>query len=204
MSNIGLCINKRQQIMKRVFDVIFSFTAIIILSPLLLLISLLVLITSGRPIFYLQNRVGKDRKQFRLIKFRSMVKNADELKVKMFAQNEATFPYFKIKNDSRITPIGKFLRKTSLDELPQLFNVLKGDMSIVGVRPVLPEEAVHLEDFRFTAEAGITGATQLYRDKKLSLKGISQIEKEYIHRKHKFWGDILIIFKTFRVVFKGE
>ena len=190
--------------MKNFFDKAFALTAIILLSPLFLIVSCLILVTSSRPIFYIQDRVGKNKKIFRLIKFRTMVKNADELKASLSKQNEAVFPFFKIKNDSRITPIGKFLRKTSLDELPQLFNVLRGDMSIVGPRPVLPEEALFLEDYRFDVRPGITGPTQIYRDKKLSLDKRNQLELYYIQRKHKLLTDLRIILKTLCVVFKGE
>lgn len=189
--------------MKRFLDVSFALVAILVLFPLFVVVSCSILATSGRPIFYVQSRIGKSKRQFRLIKFRTMVNNADALKVSLFDKNEATFPFFKIKDDSRITPIGKFLRKTSLDELPQLFNVLIGDMSIVGPRPVLIEEATFLNDRRFTVRPGITGPTQIYRDKNLSLGERDQLELTYTRSKHKLCTDLRIILKTLRVVFKG-
>ena len=190
--------------MKRIIDVLLSLAAIIVLLPLFIIISCAVLISSGWPIFYIHNRVGKDRRQFRLIKFRTMVNNADALKPTLATQNEATFPFFKIKNDVRITKIGRILRKTSLDELPQLFNILIGDMSIVGPRPVLIDESAFLNNSRFTVRPGLTGPTQIYRDKKLSLDEMNKLEMDYVQSKHKLIVDLCIICKTLRVVFKGQ
>lgn len=186
--------------MKRSAEVILSAATIIILSPLLVIISLAVLISSGWPIFYVQERVGKDKKVFRLIKFRTMVRNADALKAQMWNENEAVYPFFKINKDTRITKIGKALRKLSLDELPQLFNVLIGDMAFVGPRPVLKEEAAHLNELRFMVRPGITGPTQIYRNKQMDLNERNKLEIEYIQNKN----DLSLILKTFKVVFKGE
>lgn len=186
--------------MKRSAEVILSAAAIIILSPLLVIISLAILISSGWPIFYVQERVGKDKKVFRLIKFRTMVRNADALKAYMWNENEAVYPFFKINKDTRITKIGRILRKLSLDELPQLFNVLMGDMAFVGPRPVLREEAAHLNELRFTVRPGITGPTQIYRNKQMGLNERNKLEIEYIQNKN----DLSLILKTFKVVFKGE
>lgn len=194
---------KKLHLMKRFCDIVLSLLALIVLSPLFVFIGIAIFIDSGAPIFYTQTRVGKGRKTFRLIKFRTMVKNADKIKAELYAQNEAAFPYFKIKNDSRITRVGKFLRKTSLDELPQLINIIKGEMSIVGCRPVFPEEAVHLKDIRFTVNAGLTGATQIHRNENLPLDEIERLEAEYVNHPNKFWADLCIILKTFKVVFKG-
>ena len=123
---------------KRAFDIAASFCALVVLSPVFLIICLIIYLDDphGNPIFS-QIRIGKNGKAFRFYKFRSMVVNAEELLAGLQNQNEMSGPAFKIKNDPRITKVGKFIRKTSLDELPQLWNVLKGDMSIIGPRPLL-------------------------------------------------------------------
>ena len=126
---------------KRVFDVILSGLAIVVLSPLMLGLAIAVR-SDGGPAIYSQNRVGKNGKRFRILKFRSMCVNADspEMLAKLAAMNEMDGPAFKIKNDPRITTVGRFIRRTSLDELPQLFNIFVGDMTIVGPRPPLESE----------------------------------------------------------------
>lgn len=186
----------------KIVNSFFAFLFIIVLSPLFGVVSLLILIIDGRPIFYTQERIGKDRKPFKMIKFRTMINNADELKKTMWAENEATFPFFKIREDKRITKTGKWLRRSSIDEIPQLINVLKGDMSFVGIRPCLKEEADYLSNERFTVNAGMTGATQLLRGKRLDLQEINYIEKWYAKNKN-VWVDLKIIFKTISVIFKG-
>ena len=126
---------------KRAFDIVVSFCALVVLSPVFLIICLIIYLDDphGSPLFS-QMRIGKNGKAFRFYKFRSMVVNAEDLLVGLQNQNEMSGPAFKMKNDPRITKVGKFIRKTSLDELPQLWNVLKGDMSFVGPRPPLPNE----------------------------------------------------------------
>ena len=126
---------------KRVFDIVFSAAVLLVFSPIYLLLALVIFLDDphGSP-FYIQTRVGRKGRLFRFYKFRSMVVNADELKASLQEQNEKNGPVFKIKDDPRITRVGKFIRRTSLDELPQFWNVLKGDMTIVGPRPALPEE----------------------------------------------------------------
>lgn len=188
---------------KRILDIVFSLLAIIVLSPLLLIIGLLVLISGGRPIIYKQIRIGKNGKPFTLYKFRTMYNDADERKAELLDRNEVSFPYFKISNDPRITPIGRFLRKFSLDELPQLFNILKGEMSFVGVRPVLAEEAPFLDQNRFRLIPGLTGPAQLHRHKKLSLQEITALENDYIDN-YNLLTDIKIFFKTFKIFYKGQ
>ena len=132
-------------IIKRIFDIVASLFAIVVLSPLLLLVAIIIFIDdpNGSPL-YTQDRVGKNGKIFKFYKFRSMVVNADSMLDQLAEQNEKDGPAFKIKDDPRITRIGKFIRKTSIDELPQLINIIKGDMSIVGPRPALPKEVEQL------------------------------------------------------------
>ena len=127
-------------IVKRSMDVVIAFSALILLSPFFLLIALAIFLTDRGPIIYCQKRVGHNGRLFTFYKFRSMVTNADALKARLAAQNEASGPIFKMKNDPRITPVGRVIRKTSLDELPQFWSVLKGDMTLIGPRPHLQSE----------------------------------------------------------------
>ena len=184
------------------FNIIIALILLIVLSPLFIIVSLLILILDGKPIFYTQERVGKDKRIFKIFKFRTMVNNADELKNQLLSENEATFPFFKIREDKRITKIGKILRKTSIDELPQLINVIKGDMSFVGVRPILKEEMPYLSEERFLVNAGMTGPTQILRGEKLTLDEINEVESKYAKNKN-ILNDLKIVFKTFLVIFKG-
>ncbi|EIA22544.1 Capsular polysaccharide biosynthsis protein, partial [Candidatus Arthromitus sp. SFB-2] len=128
------------EILKRTLDIIVSLISLIILSPILLIVALLVKADSKGPVIFSQPRVGKNGKIFKMYKFRSMVENAEDILRELKSKNEMSGPMFKIKHDPRVTRIGRFIRKTSLDELPQLINVLKGDMSLVGPRPNLPRE----------------------------------------------------------------
>ena len=121
-------------------DIYFSFLALIILSPLYLIIAILIKLDSKGPVFFMQERIGLRGRKFKLIKFRTMSPNAELVLERLMEQNEMDGPVFKIKNDPRITPLGKIIRKTSIDELPQLFNVLAGRLSLVGPRPPLPSE----------------------------------------------------------------
>ena len=125
---------------KRTIDIIFSILGLVLLSPLLIIIAIIIKIDSKGPIFFAQERVGYKGNHFKMYKFRSMVLNAEELKEKLQEKNEMSGPMFKMKDDPRVTKIGKFIRKTSIDELPQLINVLLGQMSLVVPRPYLPKE----------------------------------------------------------------
>ena len=125
---------------KRAFDVVAAFVALVLLSPVFLITAIAIFVEDGGPIFFTQQRAGKDMQSFKIYKFRSMYKNAEDLFEKMQEQNEQTGHAFKIKDDPRITHVGKFIRRYSIDELPQLFNIIKGDMSVVGPRPILYEQ----------------------------------------------------------------
>ena len=190
--------------MIRFFDVVLSIIALIILSPLLLITALVILITSGRPILYIHTRIGKDRKPFKLYKFRTMVKDAHKMRELLQDKNEAQWPFFKMTNDPRITKVGKILRKTSIDELPQLINIIKGDMAIVGPRPLPPEEASVCDDRKFAVRPGLTGPRQLVRYKAVSVEERDAMEIAYVEDKHKFKTNLIIILKTFGVLFKGD
>jgi len=129
---------------KRMADIALSGAALLALAPVIVAISLAIYLEDGGPILYSQQRTGQWGQEFRFYKFRSMVKNADDLKVALYIQNEATGPIFKMKNDPRVTKIGRFIRRTSLDELPQLFSVLRGDLTLIGPRPLYTPEAARL------------------------------------------------------------
>ena len=158
---INLTQHKRHyRFFKRVFDIIFSAGVLLVFSPLYLLLALIIFLDDphGSP-FYTQMRIGRKGRLFRFFKFRSMVVNADDLKPSLQEQNEKNGPVFKIKDDPRVTRVGKFIRRTSLDELPQFWNVLKGDMTIVGPRPALPEEVAQYNRYHKLRQLSTPGLT---------------------------------------------
>ncbi len=191
---------------KRITDIIVSLLGLIILSPLLILVAILIKIDSKGPIFFSQERVGINGKKFSMYKFRSMVVNAEEIKEKLKAQNEMSGPMFKMKNDPRITRIGKFIRKTSIDELPQLVNVLKGEMSLVGPRPSLPKEVVQFEPWmmeRLTVKPGLTCYWQVMGRNSIGFEDWMKLDVKYV-RERSLIIDFKLIFKTFFVLFGDE
>ena len=193
---------------KRVQDVCLSVFALIVLSPLLLLIAALIVIDDpkGGPIFS-QMRCGKDGKEFRFYKFRSMCVDAETRISDLIKDNEMDGPAFKIKKDPRITRIGGILRRTGLDELPQLWNIIKGDMSIVGPRPPLPREVAQYNDYqkqRLSVTPGLTCYWQIQPQRNdLSFDQWMELDLKYI-RERSFLVDWMIILRTFRVVFSGQ
>lgn len=199
-------IKLNKEFYKRAFDIIFSASVLIIFSPLYLLLTALIALSSSGPIFYAQDRVGKDFKHFKCIKFRTMVENADQVLEEMLAQ----CPYkrqefednFKLKDDPRITWIGKFLRFTSLDEFPQFWNVLKGDMSVVGPRPLVPDE-LHKYGEKMTKvltiKPGITGLWQVSGRNDIPYPQRVLIDVYYANH-HNWLLDLWIIVKTIGVV----
>lgn len=192
---------------KRVLDIIVSGIAVILFSPLLLTLFLLVR-SDGGPAIYSQMRVGKDGKRFRIYKFRSMCVNADspEMLAKLAAMNEMDGPAFKIRQDPRITKVGQFIRRTSMDELPQLFNILKGDMTIVGPRPPLESEVRQYTDYqkqRLAVKQGLTCYWQCSGRNNLSFEEWVELDLKYI-RERSLWTDIKIILKTVPAVLSGD
>lgn len=141
---------------KRAFDITASLLALILLSPLFLIVMLLIFVTDPGNPFFVQQRAGKDCKMFNIYKFRSMHKDAEKRKKDLLIHNEADGPTFKIENDPRITKIGSFIRKTSIDELPQLINILKGEMSVIGPRPFIPSEQEKLPSQRLLVKPGLS------------------------------------------------
>lgn len=188
----------------RVQDVIISLLGLVVLWPLMLLTALLIVIDSpGTSPIYVQDRVGRDGKIFRFYKFRSMIPNAEQNLEELLDLNEMTGPAFKIKDDPRITRVGKFIRKTSIDELPQIFNVLKGDMSIVGPRPPLPREVEQYGEYerqRLYVTPGLTCYWQIQPHRNdLSFDEWLELDLKYI-QESSILGDWKIILKTFGVV----
>ncbi|MEL7035563.1 MAG: sugar transferase [Cyanobacteria bacterium J06592_8] len=198
--------NLNGEFLKRSFDILFSLSVLILFSPVYLLLALLIVLSSPGSVFYVQQRVGKNRKSFDCIKFRTMVSNADE----MLTQIMETSPHlrqefqdnFKLKQDPRITWIGHFLRVTSLDEFPQFWNVLKGDMSVVGPRPLVAEElhkyGRHMDKI-LTIKPGITGLWQVSGRNDIPYPRRVQIDLYYVNFTN-LWIDLSIIIKTIGVV----
>ena len=192
---------------KRAMDIIGSLAGLILLSPLLLIIAIAIKIEDPKgSIFFAQQRCGKDNKLFPMYKFRSMVSNAEELLEELMEHNEMDGPVFKIKDDPRITKVGKFIRKTSIDELPQLVNILKGDMSIVGPRPAIPHEVAEYNDYhkqRLLVKPGLTCIWQVSGRNSIGFDEWVDMDLEYIEKRN-LWMDIKLIFKTVGVLFGDE
>lgn len=193
---------------RRAQDIFFSLIALVVLSPIMAIIALAIVIDSpGASPFFVQDRVKRNGAIFRFIKFRSMCANAEDKLDDLLEQNEMDGPVFKIKEDPRITRVGKFIRKTSLDELPQLINILKGDMSIVGPRPAIPREVEQYDDYmaqRLYITPGLTCYWQIQPHRNsLSFDEWLELDIKYI-KERSFWVDWKIIFKTLGVVIAGE
>ena len=192
---------------KRAMDIIGSLCGIILLSPLLIIVALAIKIEDPKgSIFFSQQRCGKDNKLFPMYKFRSMVSNAEELLEELMEHNEMDGPVFKIKDDPRITRVGKFIRKTSIDELPQLFNIFMGHMSIVGPRPAIPHEVAEYNDYhkqRLLVKPGLTCIWQVSGRNSIGFDEWMEMDLEYIEKRN-LWMDIKLIFKTVGVLFGDE
>lgn len=187
---------------KRLADIVLSGIGLILLSWLFLFLALCIKLHDGGPVFYSQTRVGKGQKKFRMWKFRSMVTNADKLKEKLMAQNEIEGAMFKLQNDPRVTKIGKFIRKYSLDELPQLWNVLIGDMSLVGPRPPLPNEVEQYTErdlLRLMVKPGCTGLWQVTSRSSASFSEMVNLDLIYIERRSLRY-DFILILKTIKIM----
>ncbi len=194
------------KIIKRLFDIVFSFTILIFLIPVFFVIGIMIKFSSRGPLIYSWKVVGKNGKYFKSYKFRTMIEDADLIKKNLISKNEMKGPFFKITNDPRITKIGVFLRKYSLDELPQFFSVLEGKMSIVGPRPPLQTEYELFSEFekkKLSIKPGLTCLWQVEGRNEIS-EPDSWIKKdlEYIENQ-SFLLDCKIIFQTILVVFKG-
>ena len=196
--------HRRYWVLRRAQDIVFSLLALILLAPLALLISLAIVLDSpGDGAIFRQRRVGRDGKLFWLYKFRTMCPDAEEQLNELLSQNQMDGPVFKIKGDPRITRVGRFLRKTSLDELPQLLNVLQGDMSIVGPRPALPREVELYSDYqrqRLYVTPGLSCYWQIAPHRnEMSFDEWVALDMKYIQER-SFWVDWKIIFLTVRAM----
>lgn len=196
--------HRRYWVLRRAQDIVFSLLALILLAPMALLISLAIVLDSpGDRAIFRQRRVGRDGKLFWLYKFRTMCPDAEEQLNELLSQNQMDGPVFKIKGDPRITRVGRFLRKTSLDELPQLLNVLQGDMSIVGPRPALPREVELYSDYqrqRLYVTPGLSCYWQIAPHRnEMSFDEWVALDLKYIQER-SFWVDWKIIFLTVRAM----
>ncbi|MFW6327044.1 MAG: exopolysaccharide biosynthesis polyprenyl glycosylphosphotransferase [Bacteroidota bacterium] len=189
---------------KTITESLFAFLTLLAISPFLLLLSLLIKLDSKGPVIFKQKRVGLRGRQFYIYKFRTMVTNAEELRKKLEAHNEADGPTFKIKNDPRITRIGRFLRKTSLDEVPQLFNVLKGEMALIGPRPPIPSEVAEYERWqlrRLSVKPGLTCTWQIIPNRNdVVFEKWMKLDLQYIDN-WSLKNDVSLFFRTIKAVF---
>ena len=191
---------------KIILDFIFSILILLFFSPFILIVSILIKVEDGGPVFFHQKRIGLNGRQFHCYKFRTMVVNAESLQKTLLDKNEQEGPVFKIKNDPRITKIGRFLRKTSLDELPQFMNVLKGEMSVVGPRPPIPEEVKKYKRWqqrRLSMKPGITCIWQVSGRNSIPFDQWMKMDMQYIDT----WSlklDFIILLNTIKVVLIGD
>lgn len=191
---------------KKTFDFFMSAIVLVLISPIMLFIALLIKLEDGGPVFFKQVRVGRHGRLFKCLKFRTMVINAENLKEKLMSLNEQDGPVFKMRNDPRVTKVGRFLRKTSLDELPQFINVLFGDMSIVGPRPPVPSEVKQYDrsiSRRLSINPGITCTWQVSGRNNIPFEKWMEMDMQYIDN----WSltlDFIIILKTIKVIFKSD
>ena len=197
---------RRSDIAKRLFDIVFSLSVLFLCAPIYLILAGTITCTSSGSVFYVQERVGKNHQHFGCIKFRTMIPNADRVLDEMMAQSEDLrqefSENFKLKQDPRITKIGKFLRITSLDEFPQFINVLKGEMSVVGPRPLVPEEIEKYGtaiDRVLTIRPGITGLWQVSGRNDIPYAQRIRIDVSYVKRRN-FWLDLRIVLMTVAVM----
>ena len=192
-----------QVTVKRIIDIFLSFLSLVILSPFFVAVSLLIAKEDGFPVIYRSTRIGMHGKKIKFLKFRSMIKDAEAKKKEIMKFNERPDgPLFKMKDDPRITPVGAFIRKTSIDELPQFWSVLKGDMSLIGPRPHLVEEVAEYQGadfFRLFSIPGIAGLPQIYGRDAIGFREWVDLDLKYINN-WSLWGDCIIILKIMKVV----
>lgn len=195
------------EVCKRIFDLVMSIFALIVLSPVFLAVTIAIKLEDGGKVFYSQTRLTKGGKEFEMFKFRSMCPNADKLLESLMDQNEMEGPAFKIENDPRITWVGRFIRRTSIDELPQLVNIIMGDMSIIGPRPPLPREVEQYTPYqlhRLDVKTGLACYHECQgRSEDKNFDNWVESDLKYI-RERSFLTDLKVIFWTIRVVLTGK
>lgn len=191
---------------KRMIDIVGSVLGLVVFFPILVLVTVAIKLEDGGSVFFSQIRVGEKGKPFLMFKIRSMCLDAEERLAEIQDQNEVDGPMFKIKKDPRVTKVGKFIRRTSLDELPQLLNVLQGRMSLVGPRPPLPNEVTEYNVYemqRLLVKPGCSGLWQISGRSNLHFDDMVKLDLEYIEKRSTFF-DMWIIMKTFFVIFKKK
>lgn len=205
--NVSVNTARSYLVMKRAVDIIGSFCGLVVLSLLFVIIALLIKLEDPKgKVFFKQLRIGKDGKEFYMYKFRSMASDAEERLKELLALNEVSGAMFKMKDDPRVTKIGKFIRKTSLDELPQLFNVFRGDMSLVGPRPPLPREVVEYSAYdkqRLLVTPGCTGLWQVSGRSNVGFDEMVKLDLHYIENRSLLF-DLKIIVNTVKVLFGSK
>lgn len=184
---------------KRILDVFFSLLALIVLSPVFLIAMIAIYIEEPGPVIFKQIRIGQNGRKFLILKFRSMCVNAEELKTQIMSQNIDKGANFKVKNDPRVTRVGRILRKTSIDELPQLINILKGDMAIIGPRPFIESEQNRLPSDRLLVKPGLSCYWQIGGKNNLSIQEQIELDRKYV-RERSLIVDIKIIFLTLKFI----
>ena len=206
MQLINIANQNRYEKIKRFFDICLSTAALVVLSPLLLVIAILIYLEDKGPVIYSQTRIGKDGRAFKLYKFRSMCVDADEKLKDLQKLNERDGPVFKIRDDPRVTKIGKFIRKTCIEELPQLVNIIKGDMSIVGPRPPLPNEVEQYNSYqkqRLLVVPGLTCYWQIQKGEETTFDEWVELDLKYI-KERSILLDFRLILLTFKVILSGK
>ncbi len=192
---------------KRLLDVFVAAMLIILTAPVMLAAALLIVLGSGKPVLYIQERYGYNRRIFRLFKFRTMIKDAHDMQDDLRSQNERDGAAFKMSDDPRVTALGRWLRKTNIDELPQLYNILRGDMSLVGPRPLPLSDYARLDEIsqrrRLSVLPGLTGSWQIADRQNISFKEWMRMDLEYIDN-WTLQTDLKILLKTFIVVLSGK
>ncbi|HET6868344.1 MAG TPA: sugar transferase [Solirubrobacteraceae bacterium] len=197
-------LSRSSRLVKRMFDVIGASVALVLLSPLIFVTGLLIRLSSPGPVFFRQERVGRGGRRFKLLKFRSMVPDAEERKAELEEHNQAAEGFFKIADDPRITPLGRFLRRTNLDELPQLLNVLQGEMSLVGPRPLIPTEDQRVVGWhrrRLELTPGMTGHWQVLGSSRVPLDEMVAIDYLYVAN-WSLWADLKLLLRTIPYVLR--
>jgi exopolysaccharide biosynthesis polyprenyl glycosylphosphotransferase len=192
--------------LKRAIDLGGSAAGLILLSPVLVLVAIAIKVTSRGPVFFVQRRVGRENREFSIFKFRTMIDGASEMKPDLAHLNEMDGPMFKIADDPRVTPLGRWLRKTSIDELPQLLNVLVGDMSLVGPRPLVPSEDVHVigrHRERLDLTPGLTGPWQVLGRTAIPFQEMTKLDYLYV-AEWSLWNDVKLLLRTAPAVFQGR
>jgi exopolysaccharide biosynthesis polyprenyl glycosylphosphotransferase len=195
-----------KQVIKDAFDKLVGLSALALTAPVFLFVTLIIRLDDGGPAFFRQTRVGRDGRDFTVYKFRTMVMDAEKLKTELAASNDHDGVLFKMRKDPRITKVGSWLRRWSLDELPQLLNVVRGDMSLVGPRPALPDEAARYGDYvrrRLVVKPGLTGLWQVNGRSDLSWEESVRLDLRYVEN----WSlvlDLQILWKTLSAVWRGS